>query len=348
MTEIRANGKTILNIKENNIIQILGNNLELKKKIINIIDQTFEGYKYSYIDIDYMDGFYPEILRKDRTKYKKKDRLFLRLSSIDDVLDEFKLGSGSLLLNYINSITDDIEIALYLDKVEEALLNLSNALDNNLNKKFENENIFLNTVLSNMDMKDITKTFYEVNYSDPNKKLKPLWLFKEEEVISLFISIMISMIEGKEDILLVLDGIDSEMSNRGYDMFISKLLGLLEVYPNLEILSLPKNEFGVIMNKEVFSNTYILNEEVIELREFDMTYDIICDHYPDLIYPTEEQVMYALLILYPNINRDILYSSSVETIILQIFLNLLDEDNVKVENSSLSRLEINFLTSLSK
>lgn len=345
MIEINFSGKKIFEFKDNSFIQITGWNEELKRLIVNIYFKIFNGYKFSDIDMEAMNGHYPEVTKEGRV-FKKDDIIVIRISSIDDILQELQIKNNSVLFKYLLSLGKELSINRVLSKVEESLTELSIELDELMKEKIAVGDIAIITNIHGIDFKKIANTFIGVEFIDFYNQRKPLWLLKDREVINLFLNIIGLIIEENNNVTVIIDGLDIGIGLETYNYFTNKLYDLTEEYFNFKTWLIPKTKEGIRLDYKIFENTYILNDNVVSLGNFDITYESICRNYPDNNLPTKTQVMESLLKLFPfhHSNKD--YFPSKEIVILQVFLKLLHENPVRVNNTGLSSLETKFLTSL--
>lgn len=345
MIEINFRGSNIFSFKDENLIQILGKNEELKRLVIDIYLKIFNGYKFSDIDMEAMKGFYPEIIRENEI-LKKNDMSVIRISNIEDIFKELQINKGSVLLEYILSLSNDLSIVSTLDKFEESLLRLSIELDKQIEKDISSENLSIETEFSGIDFKKIITSFIKINFITDNNLRKPLWLLEEIELLDLFLDVIKLLINNKKSITLIIDGLDIRLDVKEYNYFIREINLLSEENSNFKVWLLPKSENGILVDYNVFNNTYIFNKEIMPMGDFDEAYESICRNYPDNNLPSRQKVLFSLLKLLPFYNEDNIYHFSKEVVILQIFFKLLDWEPMNVENKGLSKLETNFLTSI--
>lgn len=341
MIEINFSGKKIFEFKNNNFIQITGWNEDLKRLIINIYLKVLNGYSFSDIDIDGMNGCYPEILQGGKV-LKRNDVAVIRLSSIEDIIEQLQIKNNSILLEYLFSLNEELSINKTLNKIETVLFELSVEIDRFLENVMSSD-ISVITNVSSIDFKKIVKSFINIDFINKDNQIKPLWLLKSFEFIDLFLDVIQLIIKKNNNITIIVDGLDVRLRSETYNHFIDKLYGLTKDYSNFKIWLVPKTEKGIKIGYEFFENTYILNDSIISLGNFDITYESICRNYPDNSLPTKKQVLESILKLFSFHHKDKKYYLSKETAILQVFLKLLDEEPIIIENSQLSNLETRFL-----
>ncbi|HAE91200.1 MAG TPA: hypothetical protein DCG60_00890 [Tissierella sp.] len=344
MIEINFSGKKLFEFKDSGFIQILGLDEELKRLIIDIYIKIFSGYKFSDVDIEAMNGYYPEV-KKDEKVLKKDDNIVIKLSSIDDFIEQLQVKNDSTFFKYLLSLNKELSINTALSKVEESLMGLSIELDKFIDDKMSLEDFSIMTNVYGVDLKKIIKSFIDIDFIDQHNHRKALWLLNDKDIINLFLSTIRLLIEENNNVTVIIDGLDTKIGLKTYTYFKNKLYCLAEEYPNFKIWLIPKTESGIWLNYEIFDSTYILSDEIIPMGDFDITYESICRSYPDNNLPTRFQVLEALLKLFSFHHSEKTYWPSKETIILQVFLNLLDKGSIRLENPELSNLETKFLTS---
>lgn len=346
MKEIYFKGSKIFEFKDENAIQIIGNNTYLISLIIDIYDKIFSGYKFSDIDIEAMNGYYPEV-KKDGKSLKKNDINLIRLTNISDIIDHLTITKSSILMKSILSFKDNIEINKSLLNVEKNLTELSIIIDMLLEDKLEKGELSIKSDICNMNFDNIFKNFFSVHFENNRDERISSWLLQEKESIDLFINLIKLLIESKEDITLIIDRLDSKISIANYRILLESLYKLTEKNSNFKIWIIPSRKEGVLLNYNIFQNTYIIKDNTIKLGDFEITYESISRNYPDNILPTRSEVVESLLQVLPFYNSEDLYLPTKEVIIMLIFLNLLgEENNIKIKDIQLSQLEKNFLTSL--
>lgn len=344
MIEIGFAGKDIFKYKDDSLIQLVGLNQELKNLIVEIYLKILDGYKFTDEDMEAMKGFYPTV-KKQGQALKKNDISVIKISQIEDIIGELQVKNGSTLLKYLTSLNDDMDICNSLIKVEESFIELSIIIDQLLGEKISAEDISIKTDICNINFKKIITTFIEVGFSNENDEKKPLWLMRNRELIDLFLEVIKIVIEKDENITIIIDGLDIRLETDVYNYFIEKLYKLTNEYYNFKVWLIPKTVEGVWKDYHTFSNTYILNEDIKSMGDFETAYESICRNYPSNNIPTEKEVLKVLLELYSFHKKDQLYNFSKEAVILEVFLKLLDEPPLNIVNSTLTDLEIKFLTS---
>lgn len=327
MIEINFGGKKIFEFKNNNFIQITGRDEDLKRLIINIYLKILNGYRFSDIDIDGMNGYYPEIIQGGKV-LRTNDVVVIRLSSIEDIIEQLQIKNNSILLEYLFSLNEELSINKTLNKIETVLFELSVEIDRFLENVMATRDISVITNVSGIDLKKIVKSFINIDFINKDNHVKPLWLLKGIEFISLFLDVIQLIIKKNNNITIIVDGLDIRLKAETYNYFIDKLRGLTKDYPNFKIWLVPKTEKGIKTDCEFFENTYILNDSIISLGNFDITYESICRNYPDNNLPTKNQVLESILKLFSFHHKDKKYYLSKESAILQVFLKLLDEERL--------------------
>lgn len=346
MKEIYFKGSKIFEFKDENAIQIIGKDIQLITLIVEVYDKIFNGYKFLDIDIEAMNGNYPEVI-KDDNSLKKKDMLLIRLSNMQDIIDQLTTKKNSILMKNISYFKDDILISKCMVELEERLTELSILIDELLEEKIGLEEVSIKSDIANINFDTVIKSFIDVNFVRDNDNRIPSWLLNEKESIELFISLVKLIIQSGEEITIIVDRIDSKMGINNYRILLDSLYKLTEENFNFKIWIIPSIEEGVYLDYKIFKNTYILNNEIRKFGEFDTTYESICRNYPDNNIPSKEEVLKSLLHILPFHKPKQLYDLSKEVIIMSIFLKLLGEDDtIRLKNVELSRLEKNLLTNL--
>lgn len=344
MIKINFSGKKIFEFKDNNFIQIIGCNEDLKRLIVDVYLKVFNGYRFLDIDMEGMNGYYPEIIKEEKA-LKKDDIKVIKLSTIEDIVVQLQVKSDSILLKYLLSLSKELPINKALSEIEIGLTELSVELDKLIESTISIGDVSVVTNISDIDFKKITKSFIDIDFMDQYNQIKPLWLLKDIELINLFLNVIRLTIKENNNVTTIIDGLDIRLGLETYNYFIDRLYGLTKEYSNFKIWLIPKTKEGVRIDYEVFEDTYILNDNTVSLGDFDTTYESICRNYPDNNIPTKIQVLNSILKLFPFHYKDKKYYLSKETVILQIFLKLLDESPIRIENTQLSNLETKFLTS---
>lgn len=344
MQEIYFKGTKLFEFKDSNAIQILGSNTYLIRIIIEIYYKILTGYKFSDVDMDAMNGYYPEVKRNGKT-LKKNDIQIIKISDIVDIFDQLTVKKDSALLKYISSLSDHVLVSKSLEKIDESLTELSIVIDDLIKERIILNNLLIQTDINDVNLNKIIKEFIEIYYANQHEQRAPLWLLKELEIIDLFMEIINLVLEDGKDLTVILDKLDSKINLEHYNYLLKKLYLLTEEYFNCKLWIVPSSKDGILLNYSIFSNTYAINEEIIAMGDFETTYESICRNYPDNNMPSEDEVMKSLLQLIPFHSYEKEYSPSKETIIMSVFLDLLGEDTkIKIKNNHISNLEFNYLT----
>lgn len=346
MKEIYVKGSKLFEFKDENAIQIVGRNIELITMIIDIYYKVFNGYKFTDVDVEAMGGYYPEVIKNGQS-LKKKDMFLIKLSNMNDMIDQLTRNKTSILMKNILYLKDNMLVNELLIDIEERLTKLSIQIDELLDDKMKMEDISIKNDVYNMNFKNIVKNFIDVNFIRDNSDRVPSWLLDENESIDLFINLIKLVIDLGEEITIIVDRIDSQMNILNYRRLIKKLYKLTEQNSNFKIWIVPSTSEGVFLDYTIFKNTYIISDEITKLGDFTTTYESICRNYPDNNIPKEEEVLRSLLQFLPFYNEEHQYYPTREVIIMSIFQKLLgDKEDIILEYSQLSRLEKKFLTKL--
>ncbi len=344
MKEIYFKGHKIFEFNDDNAIQIIGNNNYLIRTISDIYYKIFSGYRFSDLDIEAMNGYYPEV-RENDSVLKKNDIIVVRLSDIDDILDQLTIKKNSILVKYILSLNDRILINKSIEQIDKALVELSICIDNLVEERLSITDMFIRTEINDINLDNIVKNFIDINFVNLDDERIPLWLLTDSQAVNLFLNIIgLILGEGKKT-RVVLDRLDSKMELKEYKKMVEALFVLTERYSNFGIWIIPSCEKGVFVDYRIFNNTYICKEDIIKFGDFEITYESICRNYPDNNFPEKQEVLSSLLQLLPFHTPAKEYLSTKETIIMSIFLELTGEEGkVGVKKDCLSKLEYNFLT----
>ncbi len=343
MKEIFFKGVKIFEFNDDKVIQIVGSNNYLIRVITEIYHKVFTGYRFSDIDIEAMNGYYPEI-RENGKVLKKNDILVIKTSDIEDILDQLTIKRNSVLTQYILSLNNNLLISKSLENIDQSLTELSILIDEFMKEKIATEELHIKTDVVNINLDKIIKTFIDINFLNQYEERTPLWLLDDYQAIDLFLNIIKIILEDGKKTKIIIDKIDSKIDINNYKMLIKELFNLTEEYSNLGLWIIPGSKEGVLVDYKVFNNTYIINEEVTVLRDFELTYESICRNYPSNDVPTRKEVLVSLMKLLPFHKEEKEYLFTKEAIIISIFLKLLGaEDKIKVKEHELSRLEYNFL-----
>ena len=345
MNEIYFKGLKIFEFDDDSAIQIIGNNNYLIKTILDVYCKIFSGYRFSDLDIEAMNGYYPEV-RENGKILKKNDIIVIRLSETEDILDELTTKKGSILMEYLLSLNIELSINEVIEKVDKSLIELSICIDNLIKEKLATTDIFVKTEINEINLDKIIKSFIDTNFVNVVEERIPLWLLEDSQVVDLFINIIKLILEEGKKTRVIIDRLDSKMEIREYEKLVRILFDLTEKYSNFGIWIIPSSEKGVFVDYRIFNNTYIINEDIIKLGDFDITYESICRNYPDNNIPEKQEVLSSLLQLLPYHTREKEYLPTKETIIMLIFLKLLGEESIgEIKKINLSKLEYNFLAS---
>lgn len=345
MNEIYFKGLKIFEFDDDSAIQIIGSNNYLIRIILDVYCKIFSGYRFSDLDIEAMNGYYPEV-RENGKILKKNDIIVIRLSETEDILDELTTKKGSILMEYLLSLNIELSINEVIEKVDKSLIELSICIDNLIKEKLATTDIFVKTEINEINLDKIIKSFIDTNFVNAVEERIPLWLLEDSQVVDLFINIIELILEEGKKTRVIIDRLDSKMEVREYEKLVRILFELTEKYSNFGIWIIPSSEKGVFVDYRIFNNTYIVNEDIIKLGDFDITYESICRNYPDNNIPEKQEVLSSLLQKLPFHTKGKQYLPTKETIITLIFLKLLGEENIgEIKNINLSKLEYNFLTS---
>lgn len=343
MKEIYYRGIKIFEFNDDKIIQIIGYNKYLIRIITEIYYKIFTGYRFSDIDIEAMNGYYPEVKENGKV-LKKNDILVIKISDIEDILEQLTIKKNSALMQYILSLGNNLLISKSLENIDKSLIELSILMDKLIEDRILTEELYIKAEVININLDKIIKTFMDINFINQYEERIPLWLLDNHQSVELFINIVRLILESGKEIKIIMDKMDSKMDIKSYNILTKELLNLTEKYYNLGIWIIPASIEGVLLDYKVFDNTYIINEEIIQLRDFEVTYESICRNYPSNNTPTKEEVIVSLMKLFPFHKEEKEYLFTKEVIIMSIYLRLLGmKDKVKVKETRLSRLEYNFL-----
>lgn len=345
MKELFFKGKKIFEYDNYSAIQLIGTNKYLISLIIDLYTRIFSGYRYSDIDIDAMNGYYPE-LKEDGKLVNKKDMTVIRLSDLPEIIDQLTLKKNSILMKNVLSLNDEPSISDIIRKLEEVLIELSIDIENLLGSKLGLESFSIKADADNITFDRSVDSFIRLNFSIEDDDVRvPSWLLSEEQSIELLINLINLLIESGERITVIIDRLDSKLALSNYHKLINDLYKLTVENSNFNIWIIPNTKDGALLDYNIFESTFIINDDVFKFGNFDVTYDSICRNYPDNIYPCNEEVLTSLLQHYPFHRSDTQYYPSRELVIMSVFLEVLGETKeIKTLENGLTSLEKNFLT----
>ncbi len=348
MKEVYFKGTKIFEFQDENVMQIMGENRYLIRLIVEIFYRILNGYKFSDTDIEAMNGYYPEVIENGET-LKKNDILVIKISEWKDILEQMTTKKNSILMNYILSLSGDLEINKATEEIEKSLIELSLSIDNIIKNNLLTTELFVETSTKNINFKKLINSFINIDYVNKIEERIPLWLFNECEAVNLFIKITDLALENGKESRMIIDMLDSKLEIKQYNYLIKKLIDLTEKHSNFGVWIIPSSEKGVLVDYSIFNSTYIVNDDMIKLGDFHITYESICRNYPDNKAPTEKEVLKALLTLFPFHRPEKSYQLTRETVIMFVFLDLLGKERgVVVNKDHLTQLEYNFLINTDK
>lgn len=346
MKEIYFKGVKIIEFDDNSPVQLIGNNNYLLRVIVDIYYKVFNGYRFSDIDLEAMNEYYPEIRENGKT-LNKNDIRVIRISNIEDILNQLTISKNSILFKYILTLNNELIVNKALVKVDQFITELSLILDGLIKERVSTERLGIRTEVSVIDLERIVKGFLEVNFVNKNEERVPLWLLKDSQIVDMFISVVKLILEDDRETRIIIDRMDSKIDLICYNALITELLNLTEQFSNLNILVVPGSKDGVLLDYKIFDNTYIVNDQIISLGDFQITYESICRNYPSNNIPSKQEVLRSLLRVFPFYSRKKTYLPTKEIVIVSIFLRLLGvEADIKLEKVDISKLEHKFLTKL--
>ncbi len=141
----------------------MGNNNYLTRTVSDVYYKVFSGYRFSEIDIEAMNGYYPEV-RENGRALKKNDLIVIRLSDVEDLLEQFTIKRNSILEKHILSFNDNILINGSIEQIDRALVELSLCIDNLVEESLSTKDMFIRTEVNDINLDKIIKKFYRYKF----------------------------------------------------------------------------------------------------------------------------------------------------------------------------------------
>ena len=203
------------------ITQIVGQNKELKYYIWQILSWYFGGKKYSSEDLSIFDYEEPTILDESGEIVKRSSYHYIDISSFKDLLEQMEYKKGTLAYGYLSKIVNQVDIVAHLEKINEQVELIEGAMNQHINLNsgkveyhLENRPLTLDQLLS--------KNFSPF-FAIENKNLSFEWVANTDK-LSLFLEMLDRLLsQTREKYLIVLNTIDSFVSEESYDSFYKKI-----------------------------------------------------------------------------------------------------------------------------
>lgn len=333
---------------ENSFIQLLGNNREHICRTVNFFKKYFSRKRYSENELEYCGGNEPEITVDGEIMAKNRKKVIV-LSSMEDLIEQLKFKKDSLLYSYYSEIlTVSLESSDYIHRIKNVMEEYEAYIDGNIFQKFKfiKPDIYLKEISADT----VLKHFYDLKYTDENCQSFELYQYEHSDVIDIFLILIENIdLDESSEIEILLYGLDNYLNTDSYNKFLNSLMEISKKRKNLNIWNIPFRSENILISKEAFENSYVFKKEVYKMEDFELTYSSICLNYPSCKNPDKDEVIEVLLKYYPHFNQEETVFKNRKTVILKVFLELLNENcEIKLDDKNIDELEEAYLSDLKK
>ena len=304
------------------ITQIVGQNNELKYYTWQILSWYFSGKKYSSEDLSIFDYEEPTILDEVEEIVKRSSYHYIDISSFKDLLEQMEYKKGTLAHAYLSKIVNQVDIVAHLEKINEQVELIEGAMNQHINLNsgkveyhLENRPLTLDQLLS--------KNFSPF-FAIENKNLSFEWVANTDK-LSLFLEMLDRLLsQTREKYLIVLNTIDSFVSEESYDSFYKKIGQLAQKYPNLNFILFPSDQGYLKIDEESSRFVNILSDQVEHLYDVEFMYERVKKHYPSNNFPTREGFRMSLETVTPYLLTKMTRQPSL-SLVDSVILNILNQ-----------------------
>ena len=304
------------------ITQIVGQNNELKYYTWQILSWYFGGRKYSSEDLSIFDYEEPTILDETGEIVKRSSYHYIDISSFKDFLEQMEYKKGTLAHDYLSKVVNQVDIVAHLEKINEQVEIIEGAMNQHINLNSGKVEYHLENRPLTLDQL-LTKNFSPF-FAIENKNLSFEWVANTDK-LSLFLEMLDRFLsQPREKYLIVLNTIDSFVSEESYDSFYKKIGQLAQKYPNLNFILFPSDQGYLKIDEESSRFVNILSDQVEHLYDVEFMYERVKKHYPSNNFPTREGFRMSLETVTPYLLTKMTRQPSL-SLVDSVILNILNQ-----------------------
>ncbi|MGT2772121.1 CRISPR-associated protein Csn2-St [Streptococcus marimammalium] len=325
--------------------QIVGNNKELKNHIYRSFNWYFSGKKYSENDLSLFQQKELEI-RENGVLLSRSDCHLISLQYIGDFIEQMSYKKGSLAYEYLRKISESVDFAMELEKINHSLTKIATLL----NQEIDFKNCQFVYGVDNIDLtsQHIISKYLVPTYSFENLSISFEWL-NSDLIYHLFFDMLESYLSFKTDkLLLICQGIDAKVSFEHYQEICQQIKRMCQTFPYFKVILFPSNSSYIDMDPKYMESVVVVADGIENFYEADFMYERYKRNYPTNYPMSQNEFLRSLARIGDNLfsSKKITESMAFQDLIsLKIINQLYHYSTPKINQIVPSKMELAYLFS---
>ncbi|MGV3241961.1 CRISPR-associated protein Csn2-St [Streptococcus suis] len=327
--------------------QIVGQNVELKYYIWQLLTWYFGGKKYKEEDLTLFHQVEPVIF-KDNVAINRNGFQIISIAEIGDIIEQISYKKGTVGFSYLSSKVQSLEAMEELEMINYHLQKIAQKVNGTISLAYDE----IAYEVGNIDFipeQIITKQFTPFFKHSSNQIA--FEFVPNEKKLWFLIQMLDYLLEVQaKPILLIFKNLDDYLTYDSFVRIAQHLEKLCDNYPYFHVMLFPSQEGYLYLTETTLETVNIYSEQTEHYPDFLFLYHSYKNFYPSTTPLNEGEFLDSLRKISPY-----LFSSDVKKVVsladvdlttLKIINSLYNYD-VKMEyaNKSISKLEENYLIS---
>lgn len=319
----------------------VGSNQACKQRIFSLLERYFASANYNEMEEEYFGDNGIEVSIEGK-KIKVNSCLSLSLSSLDDLLLQFKLTKKSLLYSSLCGLGQDLEISQQMVHINDELLKLEAMIEDKQSCISKN----IGYQIYDLTFEDIIGKLITISHIQNNREI-PSYLVEGEDIIDGYLRLVERYLSftGKP-VWIAINNPESFLTKRGIDKLILGLKRMAKMTKQLYFFVFHKKNPEWYSSEDI-SHVVICARQVQQLPDIEIVQQSIERNYPGNRVFEQNDLVDALYRIcgeigkksfggISNLNRDL--------VLLKVLNELFEEEvQFEISDSELSAMEVTFL-----
>lgn len=327
--------------------QIVGQNVELKYYIWQLLIWYFGGKKYKEEDLTLFHQNEPIILKDDETINRNAFQI-ISIAEIGDIAEQISYKKGTVGFSYLSSKMQSLEAIEELEMINYHLQKIAQKVNATISLTYDE----IEYEVGNIDFipeQIITKQF--VPFFKYSRDQIAFEFVPNEKKLWFLLQMLDYLLEVQaKPILLIFKNLDDYLKHDSFVRIVHYLEMLCDKYPYFHVMLFPSQEGYLYLTESTIETVNIYSDQIEHYPDFSFLYHSYMNFYPSTHPLDTKEFLDSLRKISPYLFssdvKKVVSLSDVDLITLKIINSLYNYD-VKMEyaNKSISKLEENYLIS---
>lgn len=337
----------IRNIHENyefdlyDYLIFVGSNQVCKQRIFSLLERYFASANYNEMEEEYFGDNGIEVSIEGK-KIKVNSCLSMSLSSLDDLLLQFKLTKKSLLYSSLRGLGQELEISQQMMHINDELLKLEAMIEDKQSCISGN----IGYQIYDLTFEDIIGKLITISHKQNNREI-PSYLLEGEDIVDGYLRLVEQyMFTTGKQVWISINNPENFLSVEGTNKLIAGLKNLARISKQLYFFIFYQSA-QVFCCMEDIPHTVVCASDYQQLPDFETFQKSIERNYPGNYQFISDELVDSFYRICSKIGKNKLRENSSinrDMVLLKVMSELFQEDiQFEVSNDEISLLEQAYL-----